>query len=449
MGFNSKFFLQSDATASLAEAVAVGGDLSPSLDMLWVLIAAAMVFLMQAGFLCLEVGLVRRHHTPAVAMKNLVDWTVGSVIFFGVGFALMFGESASGLFGTNLFAPSDWNVEGGSPLGPVFFMFQLAFVGTALTIVSGSMSERTGFLPYITASVLISLVIYPLFGHWAWGNLYFSDNAAWLADLGFIDFAGSTVVHSVGAWVSLAGLKLLGPRLGRYTQTGRPRDFKANSLPLAALGVFILWFGWWGFNGGSTLALNVDVGTIILNTNLAGAGAALAAYFHCLRFQNRENLYEKMLGGALGGLVAITASPHIQTPLTSVLIGLAAGVVHNLSYDLLTKRWKIDDAVGAIPVHGFCGAFGTLAVAVFAPADTLSHGRLVQFLVQLLGVLVCLVWAGGIGYVAFFVLKRTVGLRVSPDEERDGITLYHKEVVEEAEEEEDTDELVRLMEEIG
>ncbi|WPP48431.1 ammonium transporter [Catalinimonas niigatensis] len=421
--------------------------LSFDIDTLWVLMSAALVFFMQAGFKCLEVGFVRQHHIAAVAMKNMVDWVIGSVIFFLLGFGLMFGHSAGGWLGIDMFLPNSFDVVGGNKLGAVFFMFQLAFTGTALTIVSGAMSERTGFIPYLTASIFIALIIYPVFGHWVWGNLFYEDNTAWLADLGFIDFAGSTVVHSVGAWVSLAGLKLLGPRLGRYTEDGKLRPFQANSIPMAVLGVFILWFGWWGFNGGSTLALNQEVGKIILNTNLSGAAAALSAYFFAYFFQHKEDIYEKMLGGALGGLVAITASPHIQTPLTSLLIGLLAGIIHNLSYDLLTKKWKIDDAVGAIPVHGFCGLFGTLAVALFAPAETLVHGRWVQLGIQALGAAVCMVWAGGTGYVLFYMLKKTVGLRVSPDEERKGITLYH--VKDEPENMEDDEEIMRLMQEIG
>ena len=418
-----------------------------NLDTIWVLLSAALVFFMQAGFKCLEVGLVRKHQIATVAMKNMVDWTVGSVIFFVLGFGLMFGHTTGGWWGGDTFMPTTFAIEGGSPLGAAFFMFQLAFAGTALTIVSGSMSERTGFIPYLTASVVIALLIYPVFGHWVWGNAFFGDNAAWLADLGFIDFAGSTVVHSVGAWVSLAGLTLLGPRLGRYTEEGRLRTFEPNSIPMAVLGVFILWFGWWGFNGGSTLKFDGLVGSIILNTNLAGATGALAAYFHAYFFQKKEGIYEKMLGGALGGLVAITASAHIQTPLTSLVIGMLAGIVHNLSYDLLAKRWKIDDAVGAIPVHGFCGLFGTLAVALFAPQESLVHSRWVQLGVQGLGALVCMAWAGGTGYAMFYMLKKTVGLRVSPAEERQGITLYH--VKEDADEEGDEDEIIRLMQEIG
>ncbi|SDL28858.1 Ammonium Transporter Family [Catalinimonas alkaloidigena] len=220
-------------------------------------------------------------------------------------------------------------------------------------------------------------------------------------------------MHSIGAWVSLAGLSLLGPRLGRYTAEGKLRSFPASSIPMAVLGVLILWLGWWGFNGGSTLAFNGEVGKIILNTNLAGAAAGLAAYFHSYFVQQKDSIYEKMLGGILGGLVAITASPHIQTPLTSLVIGLAAGIIHNLAYDFVAKKLKIDDAVGAIPVHGFCGAFGTLAV-VLAPASTLANGFWLQLGIQAMGVVLCFVWAGGLAYAMFFVLRRTIGLRVSP-----------------------------------
>lgn len=326
-------------------------------------------------------------------------------------------------------------------------MFQLAFAGTAVTIVSGAMSERTGFIPYLTASLIISMIIYPVFGHWAWGNLFFENNSAWLADLGFIDFAGSTVVHSVGAWTSLVGLYFLGARIGRYDEAGNIRPFPSYNLPYAVLGVFLLWVGWWGFNGGSTLALNETVGKIILNTNLAGAAGGLFAYFHCMIFQKKADVYEKLLGGVLGGLVAITASPHIQTPLTSILIGGLAGVVHNYGYDIVLKKWRIDDAVGAIPVHGFCGAFGTLAVALFAPADSLPNDRLMQFGIQSVGIVTAFVWTTGIAFTMFYVLKKTVGLRVSPSEEREGITLYHRRevIVEEGISEE---ELQKLMNEL-
>lgn len=394
------------------------------IDKLWVLLAAALVFLMQAGFKSLEVGLVRRNHGSTVAMKNVIDWSVGSLIFFVVGFGLMFGESWLGFIGTSSFLPSNFNYEGANSLGAIFFMFQLAFVGTAVTIVSGAMSERTGFIPYLVATIFIALIIYPVFGHWAWGSLFLQDNAGWLESLGFIDFAGSTVVHSVGAWVSLAGLILLGARIGRFDENGKPQDMEPNSIAYAVLGLFILWFGWWGFNGGSTLSFSDKVGVIILNTNIAGATAGLIAYFHALVFQKKESIYEKLIGGALAGLVAITASAHIQTPLTSIIIGIVAGVVHNIGFEFLLRK-KIDDAVGAIPIHGFGGVAGTLLV-VIAP-EILTQGlgyASKQLFIQLLGVLVCFGWTFSMGFLVFKILKKVTGLRVSPREEREGILLY-------------------------
>lgn len=332
-----------------------------------------------------------------------------------------------------------------------FFMFQLAFAGTSMTIVSGAMSERTGFIPYMSISVIIALLIYPVFGHWAWGNLFFAGNKSWLADLGFIDFAGSSVVHSVGAWVSLAGLMLLGPRIGRFNPDGSPREVVPYNIPYATLGLFLLWIGWWGFNGGSTLAFNSSVGSIILNTNIAGATALITAYFHCLKFQNKKGIYEKIIGGALGGLVAITASAHLQNPFTSILIGFVAGITHNIAYEFLLRK-GIDDAVGAIPVHGACGVLGTILVVIspkimFADGGLSLMAVLKQLGVQLLGVVVCFGWAFSVSYGAFHLLKRTVGLRVSPEEERNGITLFPN--VKEEKEQISEDELEKLLEEIA
>jgi Amt family ammonium transporter len=244
---------------------------------------------------------------------------------------------------------------------------------------------------------------------------------------------------------------LLGPRLGRYNPDGTPRELKAYNIPYATLGLFLLWLGWWGFNGGSTLAFNDSVGSIILNTNISGAIAALTAYVHCLWFQNKRSIYEKIIGGALGGLVAITASPHIQTPVTSMIIGITAGFVHNVAFEYLIKK-KIDDAVGAIPIHGFCGSLGTLMV-VIAPEILMAGGTfqiggiLKQLSIQLLGIAVCFSWAFGVSYVMFVTLKRTVGLRVSPEEEREGITLFPK--VNDDKEEINENELEELLKQIG
>ena len=392
-----------------------------AIDRMWVLTSAALVFLMQAGFKCFEVGIVRTKNATATGMKNIIDWLCACIAFFCLGFGFMFGTSANGIVGTDLFALVDLEKTGS--LQSIFFLFQLAFAGTALTIVSGAMSERTGFVFYLCGSVVIGLIIYPIFGHWVWGNLLLTDNKPWLAELGFIDFAGSTVVHSLGAWVALVGVWFVGPRLGRYGADGKLRQFESHSYAYSILGVILLWFGWWGFNGGSQLALDDAVGPIIVNTNLAAAAAGLSAFFHCYFFQNREGLNDKLLGGILGGLVAITAGCSLVSYSSAIVIGLIAGVVHNYSYVLLLKTLKIDDPVGAIPVHGFCGAFGTFAVALFGKQELLPHPRFTQMGVQLVGIVVCFVWAVTTAYIMYKILKHTVGLRVSPSEEQAGINL--------------------------
>lgn len=430
------------ASPTLKEVVVINQQ---SIDKLWVLMAAAMVFLMQAGFKCFEVGIVRTKNSTVTGMKNIIDWVICSLIFFGVGFAFMFGSSTSGLIGTSFFALD--GLSDATHLDTVFFMFQMAFAGTALTIVSGAMSERTGFIPYLCGSIFIALVIYPIFGHWVWGNLILTDNEPWLASMGFIDFAGSTAVHSLGAWVALVGVWFVGPRLGRYSADGKIREFEAHSYAYAILGVILLWFGWWGFNGGSQLALDGAVGPIITKTNLAGAAAGLAAFFHCMFFQNKEGLNDKLLGGILGGLVAVTACCAVVSYLGAVIVGLGAGVIHNLSYDLLSKKLKLDDPVGAIPVHGFCGAYGTLCVAVFGQQELLNLPRFEQFGVQLLGVVVCFVWSVSTAIAMYAILKHTVGLRVSPTEEQAGLSLAHSDSEKTVSDSEkaDINEIKRLM----
>ncbi len=423
-----KLLLTTSAILAISIAKAEGDAVAATaitfgVDHLWVLVSAALVFFMQAGFKAYEVGMVRIEHRNAVGIKNIIDWIAGSLIFYFIGFGLMFGKSYHGLFGTDLFFGS--NIEGnpdGSNLGMIFFLFQVAFAGTALTIVSGAMSERTGFIPYMTASVITALVIYPIFGHWVWGNLFYADNTAWLADLGFIDFAGSTVVHSIGAWVALVGVWIVGPRLGRFDSEGKPVKMKAYNYSYSVLGLIILWMGWWGFNGGSELALDSAVGTIILNTNIAGAAAGLVAFFHSYIFQDKSELYEKLLGGVVGGLVAITACCANVTPLGALGVGVTAGLVHNFAFDFLLNKLKLDDPVGAIPVHGFCGVWGTLCVAIFGVLDP-ETSRLYQFGIQLLGVVVAFVFTTTTAYIMFSILKKTVGLRVPPQEEKTGIII--------------------------
>ncbi|WP_109829290.1 ammonium transporter [Reichenbachiella versicolor] len=420
-----------------------------SVDHLWVLVSTALVFFMQAGFKAFEVGMVRTEHSNAVSIKNIIDWIVGSLIFLFVGFGVMFGKSHLGFIGSDLFfgIGIQDNPEG-SPLGTIFFLFQIAFATTALTIVSGAMSERTGFIPYMTASAFIAIFIYPVFGHWVWGNLFYENNPAWLADLGFIDFAGSTVVHSIGAWVALVGIWMIGPRLGRFDENGKPVHFKSSSYSYSVLGLIILWLGWWGFNGGSQLALDKAVGDIILNTNIAGATAGLVAFFHCYWFQDRKDLYPKLLGGVIGGLVAITAPCAYVSHLDSLIIGAIAGLVHNYSFDFLLHKLKLDDPVGAIPVHGFCGVWGTLSVAFFGDLAA-DVSRLEQLGIQLLGVVVAFVFTTSTSFLMFALLKKTVGLRVSPQEEKTGFIIGGEKTEDENSEDEidgmSEEELMKLI----
>jgi|GEM_PF-1406403 len=402
--------MESLETASTAEAI------FNTTDNLWVLISAALVFFMQAGFKVFETGMVKDEHRAGIGIKNLMDWVAGSLAFFIIGFGLMFGDSSGGLFGTNHFMGFNFN-EGYTF---AFFIFQLAFAGTALTIVSGAMSGRTALAPYFVASLFTAILIYPIFGHWAWGNLLLSDNKPWLADLGFMDFAGSTVVHSVGAWVGLVGIYMVGPRLGRFNAKGAAQPMKASDYAYSVLGLMILWFGWWGFNGGSALAFDTSVPLIILNTNMAAAAACLSAYIHAKVFQKNKDLIEKILGGALTGLVAITACCNVVTPTGSLIIGLLAGILHNYAYILVTDVWKLDDPVGAIPVHGFGGVFGTLCVALFGREELLAHGKWTQLGVQTIGIVACLLFTVSVAYLVFYLVKVTIGLRLSPQEESMG-----------------------------
>lgn len=391
----------------------------------WVLVSAAFVFLMQVGFLAFEVGCVRTKNTAVMAMKNIGDWLVTSVFFYLIGFGFMFGTSVWGVIGTDLFMGEGVTEQGG--LGWEFFLFQLAFAGTTATIVSGCMAERTGFKAYLGVTAMMSVFIYPIFGHWVWGNAFLADNKPWLADLGFIDFAGSSVVHNVGAWAGLVGAWFVGPRIGRYRNDGSLAPLESNSILWSCVGTLILWFGWWGFNGGSNLEFNESVGLIIFNTNLAGSAAGLTAFIHCALFQNHRDIGFKTLGGILGGLVAITACCHIVTPSSAFAIGLVAGLLHNWSFDLVLRKWRIDDVVGAIPVHGFCGVWGLLSVAFFGEPDLLPKPMLDQLYVQLIGILSCFVWASVSAFMLFAIIKILVGTRVTAMHEINGLTLEERE----------------------
>jgi len=383
-------------------------------DYVWTLVAAALVFFMQAGFAMVETGLTRAKNAINIMMKNLMDFSMGSLAYWAIGFGIMFGASSTGWFGTSGFFLSDFQ-PGGDPWILAFWMFQVVFCATAATIVSGAMAERTKFSGYLIYSAVLSAIIYPVFGSWAWGSLF--NGKGWLEGLGFIDFAGSTVVHSVGGWAALAGTIVLGPRMGKYTRDGRIKPILGHNMPLAALGVFILWLGWFGFNPGSTTAANKDIAMIFVNTNLAAAaGAVLAMFTSWIRFGKPE--VGMSLNGALAGLVAITSPCASVSPLSAIIIGAAAGIIVVLSV-LIFDKIKVDDPVGAISVHGICGAWGTLAAGIFNIGGTSM--KIIG--VQLLGIAACFLWVFPAAFVMFKLIDKTVGLRVSAEEELEGLDL--------------------------
>ena len=383
-------------------------------DYIWTLVAAALVFFMQAGFALVECGFTRAKNAVNIMMKNLMDFSVGSLAFWAIGFGLMFGITQTGWFGTSGFFLSDFKPDG-DPWVLAFWMFQVVFCATAATIVSGAMAERTKFTGYLLYSVFISALIYPVFGSWAWGSLF--NGNGWLENLGFIDFAGSTVVHSVGGWAGLAGAIVLGPRLGKYTKEGGIKPILGHSMPLAALGVFILWLGWFGFNPGSTTAANKDIAMIFVNTNLAAAaGAVLAMLTSWMKFGKPE--VGMSLNGGLAGLVAITSSCATVSPFSAVIIGAIAGIIVVFSV-IFFDRIKVDDPVGAISVHGVNGAWGTLAAGIFNMGGT--SAKIIG--VQILGIVVCFVWTFCTAFILFKIIDKTIGLRVSPAEEGEGLDI--------------------------
>ncbi len=386
-------------------------ELQRNMDFVWTMVAAFMVFLMQAGFAMVEAGFTRAKNAINIMMKNLMDFSIGSIAYCAVGFGLMFGAT-NGLFGTTGFFLSDFSVDN-DPWLYAFWMVQVVFAATAATIVSGAVAERTRYVGYLCYSIVICAVIYPVFGSWAWGSLYKGEG--WLEAMGFIDFAGSTVVHSVGGWAALAGAIVLGPRLGKYGKDGKVRAIPGHNLTLAALGVFILWFGWFGFNAGSTTAAITDIAMIAVNTNLSAAGGAVAAMFTSWFIFKKADL-GMSLNGALAGLVGITAGCANVSPFSSVIIGLIAGVLVVFSV-LFFDRVKIDDPVGAISVHGVCGVWGTLAAALFNTGGFTTA----QLGVQLIGIGACFAWVFTASLILFYIIKKTVGLRVTPGGGREGL----------------------------
>ena len=397
----------------LTNAEAVKG-VQTNLDYVWTLIAAALVFFMQAGFAMVEAGFTRAKSAINILMKNLMDFSMGSIFFWAIGFGIMFGATTTGWFGTTGFFLSDFKI-GGDPWVLAFWMFQCVFAATAVTIVSGAMAERTKFTGYLIYSAVLCAFIYPIFGSWAWGSLF--NGNGWLEGLGFIDFAGSTVVHSVGGWAALAGAIVLGPRKGKYDQDGKIHAIPGHNIPLAALGIFILWLGWFGFNPGSTTAGNTDIAMIFVNTNLAAAAAAVAAMFTSWALFKKPEI-SMSLNGALAGLVGITAGCANVSPTSSVIIGLVAGVLVVLSV-LFFDRIKIDDPVGAISAHGVCGAWGTLAAGLFNIGGVTT--KIIS--VQLIGIGAAFIWAFGTAFILFKLIKATIGLRISEEEELLGVDV--------------------------
>lgn len=406
------------AEAEASPVEAAKEELQLNLNIVWTCIAAFMVFFMQAGFAMVEAGFTRAKNAVNILMKNLMDFSVGTITFALVGFGLMFGKS-NGWFGTTLFGLS--GMEPGSDWNWTFLIFQTVFAATAATIVSGAMAERTKFVSYLVYSFFITLFIYPIFGSWAWGGLL--DGGGWLENMGFLDFAGSTVVHSVGGWLALAGAIMLGPRVGKYGPNGKPKAILGHNIPLAALGVFILWFGWFGFNAGSTTTGDGSVGYIAVTTNLAAAAGAILAMVTSWVVLKKPDV-SMALNGALAGLVSITAPCDAVSPLAAVIIGGAGGILVVFAVLFIDRVLKVDDPVGAVSVHGVCGAWGTLSVGLFNLESGLFYGGgLKQLGVQLLGVGSAFVWAFGLGLVLFGVIRATVGLRVTDEEELKGLDI--------------------------
>ncbi len=392
-------------------------DANTVLDIMWIIISGILVFFMQAGFTLVEVGFTRSKNAGNIIMKNLMDLCIGSLGFWAIGYTVMYGDEIGGFIGTpSLFFSDMENMHN--------LFFQTVFAATAATIVSGAIAERTKFTTYLIFSLIMTVVIYPISGNWVW------QGEGWLTNLGFIDFAGSTVVHSVGGWSALIAAFLVGPRLGKYTN-GKSNAIQGHNMVLGAIGVFILWLGWFGFNGGSQLAISGDnanaVSGILITTNLAAAAAAIAAMFVSWGLYGKPDV-SMTLNGALAGLVAITAGCAAVSPVGAAIIGLIAGVVIVFSIEFIDKKLKIDDPVGAVSVHGVCGALGTLLVGVFALDGGLLYGGGFSLLgVQATGVLAIGAWAIATSFIVLYTLKKTIGLRVSKEEEVDGLDIHeHK-----------------------
>ncbi|MCL4441708.1 MAG: ammonium transporter, partial [Firmicutes bacterium] len=393
-------------------------NLAGGVDTIWVLLCAALVFIMEGGFAFLEAGFVRAKNSLNIVMKVFTDCTLGMLAYWAIGFGIMFGLDSAGIIGT-----SGFFLEGGTDhiniRVPIYayWIFQAAFAMAVASIISGAVAERMKFSSYMIFTVLITGVVYPVSGHWVWGS------GGWLANLGMLDFAGSAAVHAVGGWSALAAVLVLGPRLGKYNEDGSVNVLPAHNMHLAFLGTFILWFGWFGFNPGSSLSgLDMNIARIAVTTNLAAAaGGTAGAIFTKLRWGKPDP--SMAMNGALAGLAAVTAGCAYVSPVGAVTIGVVAGVLVVLAVGFF-DRIKADDPVGAIAVHGACGTWGALAVGLFAEKGGLLYGGGLKLLgVQALGVLSVSLWAFGATFVIFVILKNLMGIRVSPEEEAEGLDM--------------------------
>ena len=415
-----------------AAATNIADELANGINTVWMLLAAMLVFFMQPGFAFVEAGFTRSKNTTNILMKNFVDFLVGSLLYWFIGFGLMYG--AGGFIGTPHIADCSFtNIMGALPKEG-YLIFETVFCATAATIVSGAMAERTKFSMYLVYTVFISCLIYPIEGHWTWGGgwLMNSDASSFMMNLfgtTFHDFAGSTVVHSVGGWIALVGAAILGPRIGKYTKDGKSKAIPGHSLSWASLGVFILWFGWFGFNPGSQLAAATTadanaISHIFLTTNLAAAAGGMAALLTSWAKYKKPSL-SLTLNGILAGLVGITAGCDAVSPAGAVAIGAICGVVMIFSVQFIDTVLKIDDPVGASSVHGVCGFLGTLLTGVFSMSGGLLYGHGIHLLLaQLFGAVVIGCWAAGAGFILFKTIDKIFGLRVPKRVEEEGLDIY-------------------------
>ena len=409
-------------------------DLGISLDTVWMLLAAMLVFFMQPGFALCEAGFTRSKNTANILFKNFVDFMFGSVLFWFIGFGFMFGSDGAGFIGAPNFGDlSFYKSSAGLPTEG-FLIFETVFCATSATIVSGAMAERTKFSMYCVYSFFISLIIYPVEGHWTWGGgwLCNADDASFMMQTfgaTFHDFAGSAIVHSVGGVLALIGAIALGPRLGKYKKDGRSNAIPGHSLTLAALGVFILWFGWFGFNPGSQLAASgeenrVAISHVFLTTNLAAVVGGLGTMFVTWIKYGKPS-FSLTLNGVLAGLVGITAGCDMVSPAGAVVIGLVCGVILPFSIEFIDQKLHIDDPVGASSVHGVCGILGTIMTGLLSVSEGLFYGHGAGFLgAQVFGIVVIDLWAAGTGIILFFGIKKIAGLRVDARIEEEGLDIY-------------------------